>query len=208
MDPYTASADDAWQHPQDEAATPARSRAGTVARAVLALLVAAAAGVGVSLAARHILDARATDTARSATSGSPDNPLTGVEPIPRSTWQAPLQPAGDRTPAGQPAGIVATLLVGGVEHDPGTGPIALPDGTRFQVRLRPERDSVLEIVPVNPMGEVSPAPLWMSRVSARITATTPLLRLEGARGYETLIVVQRDLQGRVIAERAVRILHL
>lgn len=208
MDPYTASADAAWQHPQDEAASPVRSRTGTVARVVLALLVAAAAGAGVSLATRHVLDTRATDAGRAGATGLSDGPLAGVEPIPRPTWQASLQPARDIAPARQPAGIAATLLVGGVEHDPSTGPIALPDGTRFQVRLRPERDSVLEIVPVNPMGEVSPAPLWMSRVSARVTATTPLLRLEGMRGYETLVVVQRDLQGRVISEKAVRILHL
>ena len=99
------------------------------------------------------------------------------------------------------------LVVGGTSHAASSGPIALHSGTKLQVRLTPNRSGVLELHAVNSLGETSGLPLWTVPSSAGSTLLSPVLRLQGQLGMETLQVVLRSPSGQVLTDGAVQLWH-
>lgn len=89
--------------------------------------------------------------------------------------------------AGKPV-LTAGVLVGGSEHAAADGRIGLPSGTRFQLRVHSSRAGVVHLHAINPQGQASDKPLWTADIAAGAYLVTPVLRLEGAQGKETLSV--------------------
>ena len=104
--------------------------------------------------------------------------------------------------------LEASVMVGGERVAINGGRIALPSGTRFQLTVASNTSGILEVHTVNPNGVVSGGPLWSGPVRAGGTLETPGLRLEGARGLETVVLVLRSVGGEKVAQRQVQIWHL
>lgn len=132
-----------------------------------------------------------------------------VQPVVQPIARPVVQPVGLR-PAFVPAAarVEAAVLVAGERHDARRGRIALPSGTRFQIDLGANRAGRLELYAINPMGVAAGSPLWSAEVGAGQRVRSPLLRLDGVLGLETMQVVLLDAAGSVVAERQVQIWHL
>ena len=104
--------------------------------------------------------------------------------------------------------LAASVLVGGSEHAAEAGRIALPTGTRFQLRLRSERAGTLNLYAISPDGRASAEPVWSTPVQGGATVVTPVLRLEGTQGLETLRAVLVGPGQDELARRDVQIWHL
>ncbi|MES2298057.1 MAG: hypothetical protein V4582_13515 [Pseudomonadota bacterium] len=158
------------------------------------LALALALGLGAGLAVQHF--------ARQTAAAAPINPATLYQP---TAWQGFVAPVRS---APVPARLDAHVLVAGDAHNAANGRIALPDGTRFQLRIASSRDGMLEVHAVNPYGVATGEPVWSGHVRAGSAVVTPMLRLEGARGLETLRLQLRAADDGAATERKVQIWHL
>lgn len=102
----------------------------------------------------------------------------------------------------------AGVLVGGSEHTAADGRIGLPSGTRFQLRVRSAQAGVVHLHAINPEGKASAQALWTAEVSAGGYLVTPVLRLEGTQGKETLrLLLKAPASGAELARQDVEIWH-
>ncbi len=186
-----------------------------IAKFLLVVTVGAAAGVAISTVWRQGL----LQSAWAQWSGEPTTTAHLVG------WAGEVQPrpAFRRAPAdglaAQPAAaapgvrgaphprVATALLVGGRAHPADAGPVALPSGTRLQVRMTPNRSGRLELHAINPLGHYEGAALWASPATAGSTVYSPPLRLQGERGMETLRVVLRSPQGDVLLQEEMQLWH-
>ena len=122
-----------------------------------------------------------------------------VQAAPAAT-SAPAQPLELRRPAISPTVRAAVWQDDRVLVSAGES-VALPAGTRFQVELRATRSGPVRIEAVNPDGSTSL--VWQTHLQAGERSLSPMLRLAGARGMETLRVISG--RGHV---QEVRILHV
>ena len=116
-------------------------------------------------------------------------------------------PAPPRAAVAADPRVETHLVVGGTSHAASNGPIALHSGTQLQVRLTPNRSGVLELHAINSLGETAGVPLWTVPASAGSALLSPVLRLQGERGMETLQGVLRSPSGQVLTESVVQLWH-
>lgn len=154
----------------------------------------------------------ATPTASATGQASaPHQPLPTPAPIasapPESVPEAlPAPTAAPTLPTPISAHIRATVMVAGSRHEVGSGRIALPSGTRFQLQITSELAGTMELHGQTP--EAGGEPLWRGDVSANAQVESPVLRLAGKRGLETLYLVLRVPGQGIVGRHQVEILHL
>jgi len=91
-------------------------------------------------------------------------------------------------PAILPGPIVgAELLLAGQAYSLDQGPISLPSGSQFQIRISSPHTGRLVLSAMNLTGQQSSL-LWQAGVTSGQIYTSPTLRLEGTRGREALVV--------------------
>ncbi|MES3022147.1 MAG: hypothetical protein V4857_11270 [Pseudomonadota bacterium] len=135
-------------------------------------------------------------------------PATPAKPAAASTGDAALAQQAAARNASAGASLDTAVLVAGARHDARDGRIALPSGTRFQLRVISSREGQLEMYAVTPDGRSDSQPVWSGKVGAGVAVITPALRLEGARGLETMNLVLRAPGQEVAAHSTVEIWHL
>lgn len=113
-----------------------------------------------------------------------------------------------QAPAVAPPRLQVALWVNGAAQGSGSERLALPAGTRFQVKVSTNRAGTLAVYAVNPEGQSSAEPLWQTALQAGQSRLTPMLRLAGTRGLETLRLVLLDGDGLPLVERQLHIWHL
>lgn len=127
---------------------------------------------------------------------------------PGQTWARFSAWAGVGGGAATQRVLNASVLVGGSEHTAADGRIGLPSGTRFQLRVRSAQAGLVQLHAINPEGKASAQPLWTSEIGANGALVTPVLRLEGATGKETLRVLLKAAgSGAELARQDVEIWH-
>lgn len=132
--------------------------------------------------------------------------LPGSERAPRRDTPAP--PTGARLVRTPLADSGTTLWVDGAAAPIAAGtPVALPSGSRFHVQVGAAEASWVEMHAVNPHGVPSSGPLWSGVIEANGHVLTPRLRLEGARGVETLRLLRRSLRDGQLSEEQVQLMH-
>lgn len=176
----------------------------------LALIVTMAASAATVMALKTLWQGRATDSAGPMFSSwagveSQLGRLPGAARMVARPSAPVLQDQQAATRVHSRAEVRAEVLVADTTHDAARGGIALPSGTRLQLRLTPNRTGHLEVHAVNSTGER--ATLWSAAVSAGATVRTPRLVLDGQRGLETLQVVLRSGDGQALAQREVQVWH-
>lgn len=118
----------------------------------------------------------------------------------------PFQPQPYLAPA--PASPVhAWLRLGGQRYSLDHGQVALPSGSRFQVEMVSGTAGQLTLVAVNPAGQALGV-VWSGPVAAGGMAVTPLLRLQGAKGRESLQILLQPGNGAAAQARWVHLWHL
>jgi hypothetical protein len=150
-------------------------------------------------------------------------------------YQASFAPATDATPQPQPAlgllaeypvlgaqpalvqhalytaaptsGWGAEILMAGQRYAVQGDSVALPSQTRFRLALKGLAPGHVGIYAVNPQGVLSAEPVFAGSVASDGTVETSHLRLTGAKGLETLVVVHRDRAGRA-QQQTVKLWHL
>lgn len=187
----------------------------SIAKLLAVVVLGAAFGVAVSTAwksapvqtAWHHLAGAAATPALPAAAGLPAGWADNLQARPVVQLQpAPATPAR-RVVAAAPARVATQLVVAGTAHPADAWPVALPSGTRLQVRLTPNRSGRLELHAINPQGEHSGQALWTTAATAGRTVQSPALRLQGQRGMETLQVVLRHDNGSVLLRDEVQLWH-
>lgn len=128
-------------------------------------------------------------------------------PVAATTGQGSAQ-AAQSGPAPRPMRMDAAVLVGGQVHSAEAGRIALPAGTRFELRVSANQSGRLEVYAVNPQGIQAAEPLWSTPMDGDAPVSSPALRLDGTRGLETLKLVLRGSAGEVLARKQLQIWHL
>jgi hypothetical protein len=99
-------------------------------------------------------------------------------------------PAASRAPIAQASFIhVRTVTAGNIVQANWTGAPAMPSGSRFQLAINTSRAGHVAVYAVNPDGVRSTGPAWSGYVPHNGEYLTPMLRLEGTRGMETLKIV-------------------
>ena len=99
-------------------------------------------------------------------------------------------PAVSSVPVVQASFIHArTVTAGNIVQANWTGAPAMPSGSRFQLAINTSRAGQVAVYAVNPAGEPSAGPVWSGYVPHNGEYLTPMLRLEGTRGMETLQIV-------------------
>lgn len=102
----------------------------------------------------------------------------------------------------------ATLVMGEREFNLGADQVALPSGSRFQIGVESPHTGLLTIRSVNPQGIASATPLWSGRVLAGQKITTAMMRLEGSKGRETLLLHIQPENGATPVTRSAYLWHL
>jgi hypothetical protein len=101
------------------------------------------------------------------------------------------------------------LVIGNTEHSLDDGQIALPTGTKFQIKLRSAQAGLLSIYAINPDGKRSKEAIWSGVIEASGTITTPVVRLDGVKGQETIAVELRDkFRNALIAQTVFKLWHV
>lgn len=173
--PYTADAFAPDQPAPDQPApaqTPApaaASVASRLARLVLVVGMAAAAAFGLTKA-YFVWQGNPADLAQS-----------GLQIIDRPAPVLAL-PGAVQQP------LQAWLVLAGREHSLNAGQVALPSGSRFQIKLQSAQSGYLVVHAINPQGLRSAQPIWSGNVQPGIPATTGMMLLQGVRGQETLLL--------------------
>lgn len=106
------------------------------------------------------------------------------------------------------AAIQSWLLLGEREHLLGQGQIALPSGSRFQIRVQSAHAGQLSIRAINAQGMVSASPLWQGTVTAGQTIATNTLRVEGVKGQETVLIELLPSNGGPVLTQTAYLWHL
>ncbi len=102
----------------------------------------------------------------------------------------PAAPTVNTAPVAQAAFIhVRTVTAGNIVQANWTGAPAMPSGSRFQLAINTSRAGQVAVYAVNPDGVRSAGPVWSGYVPHNGEYLTPMLRLEGTRGMETLQIV-------------------
>jgi hypothetical protein len=174
---------------------------------VLMFVVTCLACAAAVLAMRSHLDAMSSEGRWLAWPLRADAALTPDRTLPPATVVVSRPPAPDLQVRQVPTAVEvrAEVLVADMVHDASRGRIALPSGTRLQLRLAPSQAGRLEVHALNSVGERTA--LWSARVAAGSKVDTPRLVLEGRRGLETLQVLLRARDGRTLAKRDVQLWH-
>jgi hypothetical protein len=107
-----------------------------------------------------------------------------------------------------PPRLDAALRIGGEIQPVGASRIALPDGSRFTLRVSATRDGQLEVHAINPVGASNGSPIWQAKIQPGHPVESPMLRLAGVTGLETLRLTLRSPAGAVLASRDIELLHL
>lgn len=197
-----------------------------ILRPAAVILAFSVAGAAIGLAIRHVAASDGVQTAWSRTVawiGTPAPQVAGSAEAPRVNLPDPVTRRQDMAATGavpaaarqaswpaasQQPHLQARVVVAGVEQAAGSGRIALPSGSRFQLSLTADRGGIVEVHAINPAGETQGTPVWSSTIDAGQRLETPALRLTGERGLETLRVVLRQPGGRVVGERQLQLWHL
>jgi len=130
--------------------------------------------------------------------------VASIQPRAQATGPLPSNTAPARVVADTPTATAIRARVsttGAWTPAHWTGASALPSGARFQLVLNPTHAGRVEIYAVNAAGEGSKQPLWTGWVPANSEFHTPVMRLEGMRGVETLnvaLLAVRDHRGHLI----------
>jgi hypothetical protein len=185
-----------------------------IPKLLLVSTLAAVVGTAVSTAWNHgtvhaawqrLADGPSTaDTAVVWATDLRPRPVVQLQPTPAAPVPVAVQVV---RPAPVPARVNTELLVAGIAHPTIAGPVALPSGTRLQVRLTPTRNGQIELHAISPAGDHAGAPLWTAAATAGSTVQSPPLRLQGQRGMETLRVVLRSPNGAVVSRDDVHLWH-
>jgi hypothetical protein len=141
----------------------------------------------------------------------PPQPLPTPAPVasapPESVPEAlPAPTAAPALPPPVSAHIRATVMVAGSRHEVGAGRIALPSGTRFQLQITSDLAGTMELHGQTPEG--GGEPIWRGDVSANAPVESPVLRLAGKRGLETLYLVLHVPSQGIVGRQRVQIWHL
>jgi hypothetical protein len=128
-------------------------------------------------------------------------------PSPLPAIAAPIQHP-PQPPVIPPPRLDAALRIGGEIQALGAGRIALPDGSRFALRVSATRDGQLEVHAINPNGASNGGPIWQVRIEPGHPVESPMLRMAGVTGLETLRLTLRSAAGAVLASRDIELLHL
>lgn len=108
-----------------------------------------------------------------------------------------------------PSAIVRSWLVmGSQKHSLDAGQVALPSGSRFQIQLSSTMAGQLTLTAVNPAGQVVGGAIWSGVVSKGGELTTPMLRLEGTKGRESLQITLQPNDGQPAKHQVVHLWHL
>lgn len=155
-----------------------------IAPRLLKTAVALAVGIGLGWGAQQCIAWwRSPQTADAAQS---------VQPLPGWTVNAPVH---------------AWLVLGGQRHSLDQGQVALPSGSRFQVEVESRTAGQLTLATVTPAGQPMGA-IWSSTVAAGVRVATPILRLEGTKGRESLQIMLQPASGGPTQVRTVHLWHL
>lgn len=146
--------------------------AGRLARLLLVVGMAAAAAFGLTKAYFAWQDSCANPALTQCAFQMVDRPAPILAAFP-AELQQPLQ---------------AWLVLAGREHWLGAGQVALPSGSRFQIKLQSAQGGYLMVHTINPQGALSAQPLWSGSVQPGQITTTGVMRLQGERGQETLLL--------------------
>jgi hypothetical protein len=147
----------------------AASVASRLVRLVLVVGVAAAAAFGITKAYLYWQDGQAT--------------------LAQGNLQIIDRPAPVlASPAAVQQPLQAWLVLAGRDHSLNAGQVALPNGSRFQIKLQSTQSGYLVVHTVNPEGVRSAQAIWSGAVQAGQPATSGMMRLQGARGQEALVL--------------------
>ena len=167
----------------------AASVASRLARLVLVVGVSAAAAFGITKAYFAWQDSPA--------------PLVqgGLQIIERQVLvlaaPAPVQP------------LQAWLVLAARQHSLNAGQVALPNGSRFQIKLQSAQSGYLVVHTVNPEGVRSAQAIWSGAVQAGQPATSGTMQLQGARGQEALLLeLQASPGGPALAKNRFTLWHI
>jgi hypothetical protein len=111
-------------------------------------------------------------------------------------------------PQVQEQAFLTWIVMGSQAHSLDQGQISLPSGSRFQIRIQSPLAGVVSVSAINPAGETIGAPLWRGSVRMGTDVLSPMLRLEGAKGRETLVVVLQPSNGQATVVRSFHLWHL
>lgn len=116
---------------------------------------------------------------------------------------------GSATNRAVPAATLKTwLLLGNQKHSLDQGQVALPSGSRFQIQLTSSVAGQLTMKAVNPAGQPVGEVIWSGLVAQGGEVTTPVLRLEGAKGRESLQITLQPNGGQPAQVQVVHLWHL
>lgn len=172
------------------APAPASSVASRLGRLALVVSVAAAAAFGIT-------------KAYFAWQDSPTPLALGglqiiTRPAPVLASAAPIEQS-----------LQAWLVLAGREHSLNAGQVALPNGSRFQIKLQSAQSGYLVVHTVNPEGVRSAQAIWSGAVQAGQPATSGTMQLQGARGQEALLLeLQASPGGPALAQSRLTLWHM
>ena len=128
---------------------------------------------------------------------APANPMPAVRPV---AVRLPAMSTGFE--------IEAAVMLGGDVRNAFDGPVALPHGAQFQLRVGAGQSGHLTVQAINPNGVIGAKPLWEGTVWAGQQIVTPQLRLTRTRGVETLRLTLTSAADGEVGSRDVQLLHL
>lgn len=135
-------------------------------------------------------------------------PQVSPRPAPpvRVSPPEPAVPDPDR-PVARPR-VQVWVMYAGQDVSVGSERITLPTGARLALKLQTNAPGTVAMYTVNPEGVASDGPVWSSAVQGQKPVTSPMLRLEGALGLETIRVQFKPKTGGQAVWQTVELLHL
>ncbi len=133
-------------------------------------------------------------------------PRVQPRPAPPVPAQSP-EPEVQSSPAERPR-LQAWVVVAGQEISADAERISLPTGARLALKLRTNAPGTVALYTVNPQGVSSEGPIWKAAIRSQTAVTSPMLRLEGTQGLETIRVQFKPAAGGQAVWRTVQLLHL
>lgn len=105
--------------------------------------------------------------------------------------------------------LQAWLVLAGRQHSLNAGQVALPNGSRFKIKLQSAQSGYLVVHTVNPEGLRSAQAIWSGAVQAGQPATSGTMQLQGARGREALLLeLQTSPGGPALAQSRFTLWHM
>jgi hypothetical protein len=118
------------------------------------------------------------------------------------------QGSGTRPATTVAANVQTWLLLGNQKHSLNRGQVALPSGSRFQIQISSSVAGQLTLKAVNPAGQPVGGAIWSGLVAQGGEVTTPVLRLEGTKGRESLHITLQPNSGQAPQTQVVHLWHL